>query len=228
MRVAIAGAGNVGLFIANDLVSAGHEVQLIEQNPAVVEKADSSDGIEWMLADACEVSSLRQAGLERCEVVVAATGDDEDNLVVSLLAKQEFGIPRVIARVNHPKNEWMFTENWGVDLFVSTPTLITAMVEEAVSVGKLVEILRFEGGLARLVEVTLADDAQVVGSSIAETALPREATIVAILRTEHLVVPRGETVFEAGDEVLALVTPDSEDQIREILTGSGSGPPGTV
>ena len=90
--------------------------------------------------------------------MVAATGDDEDNLVVSLLAKQEFGMPRVIARVNHPKNEWMFSENWGVDVFVSTPQLITAMVEEAVSVGKLIEILRFEHGLARLVEVTLAPD----------------------------------------------------------------------
>jgi trk system potassium uptake protein TrkA len=228
MRVAIAGAGNVGLFIANDLVSAGHEVQILEQNPLVVERAHAADEVEWLVADACEVASLRQAGLERCDVVVAATGDDEDNLVVSLLAKQEFGIPRVIARVNHPKNEWMFTENWGVDLFVSTPTLITAMVEEAVSVGKLVEILRFEGGLARLVEVTLAEDAAVVGSSIAETALPREATIVAVLRTDHLVVPRGETVFEAGDEVLALVTPDSEDQIREILTGSRAESPDTL
>src|SRR5690349_22311561 len=156
MRVAIAGAGNVGLFIANDLRSAGHDVQLIEQDPVVAERANAVPGVEWHVADACEVSSLREAGLEKCDVVVAATGDDEDNLVVSLLAKQEFGIPRVIARVNHPKNEWMFTENWGVDLFVSTPTLITAMVEEAVSVGKLVEILRFEGGLARLVEVTLA------------------------------------------------------------------------
>ena len=101
--VAIAGAGNVGLFIANDLVSAGHQVQLIEQNPTVVDRSHSADGVEWLLADACEVASLRQAGLERCDVVVAATGDDEDNLVISLLAKQEFGVPRVVARVNHPK-----------------------------------------------------------------------------------------------------------------------------
>ena len=220
MRVAIAGAGNVGQHVAASLHEAGHEVLLIEQNQAVLDRATLADGIEWHVGDACEVSSLREAGLEKCEVLVAATGDDEDNLVVSLLAKQEFGIPRVIARVNHPKNEWMFTENWGVDLFVSTPTLITAMVEEAVSVGKLVEILRFEGGLARLVEVTLADDAAVVGQSIAGTELPREATIVAILRGDHLVVPRGETVFEPGDEVLALVTPDSEEAIREILTGT--------
>ena len=220
MRVAIAGAGNVGQHVAASLHNAGHEVLVIEQNQAVVDRATLADGVEWHVGDACEVNSLREAGLEKCEVLVAATGDDEDNLVVSLLAKQEFGIPRVIARVNHPKNEWMFTENWGVDLFVSTPTLITALVEEAVSVGKLVEILRFEGGLARLVEVTLADDASLVGRSIANTELPREATIVAILRTDHLVVPRGETVFEPGDEVLALVTPDSEEEIREILTST--------
>ncbi len=220
MKVAIAGAGNVGQHVAASLHNAGHEVLVIEQNQAVVDRATLADGVEWHVGDACEVNSLREAGLERCEVLVAATGDDEDNLVVSLLAKQEFGIPRVIARVNHPKNEWMFTENWGVDLFVSTPTLITAMVEEAVSVGKLVEILRFEGGLARLVEVTLAEDASLIGRSIANTELPREATIVAILRTDHLVVPRGETVFEPGDEVLALVTPDSEDEIREILTST--------
>ena len=227
MRVAITGAGNVGQHVAASLHSSGHDVLLIEQTQSVLDRATLDDGIEWYVGDACEVSSLREAGLEKCEVLVAATGDDEDNLVVSLLAKQEFGIPRVIARVNHPKNEWMFTENWGVDLFVSTPHLITAMVEEAVSVGKLVEILRFEGGLARLVEVTLADDASVVGRSIAETEVPREATIVAILRADHLIVPRGESVFEPGDEVLALVTPDSEDQIREILTGTGSVP-GTV
>lgn len=227
MRVAITGAGNVGQHVAASLHSSGHDVLLIEQKQSVLDRATLDAGIEWYVGDACEVSSLREAGLEKCEVLVAATGDDEDNLVVSLLAKQEFGIPRVIARVNHPKNEWMFTENWGVDLFVSTPHLITAMVEEAVSVGKLVEILRFEGGLARLVEVTLADDAAVVGRSIAETDVPREATIVAILRADHLIVPRGESVFEPGDEVLALVTPDSEDQIREILTGTGSVP-GTV
>jgi trk system potassium uptake protein TrkA len=219
MRVAIAGAGNVGLHVADALVHSGHEVLLIEQDRAVVSRAATRPGVEWHVGDACEIASLKEAHLERCDVMVAATGDDEDNLVVSLLAKQEFGMPRVIARVNHPKNEWMFTENWGVDVFVSTPQLITAMVEEAVSVGKLVEILRFEHGLARLVEVTLAPDSPVLDRTIAEVAIPREATIVAILREDHLVVPRGESVFEVGDEVLALVTPDSEDDMRELLTG---------
>ena len=165
------------------------------------------------------MSSLREAGLERCDVVVAATGDDEDNLVVSLLAKTEFAVPRVIARVNHPENEWLFNENWGVDLSVSTPHLITALVEEAVTVGRLVRILQFEGGQARLVEVTLAEDSPVVDKAIAEIDLPRDATFVAVVRDEHVVMPRGDTVFEAGDEVLAMVTPDSEEEVRRILTG---------
>ena len=219
MRVAIAGAGNVGLFIANDLLSAGHDVQLIEQDPAVVERAVADEGIEWVVADACEVSSLREAGLERSDVVVAATGDDEDNLVISLLAKQEFAVPRVIARVNHPLNEWMFNENWGVDLSVSTPHLITALVEEAVTVGRLVRILQFEGGQARLVEVTLAEDSPVIDRALADVGVPRDATIVAVVRAEHVVMPRGDTVFEVGDEVLAMVTPDSEEEVRRIMTG---------
>jgi trk system potassium uptake protein TrkA len=219
MRVAIAGAGKVGLFIANDLSSAGHEVLLIEQDLGVVKRSIANENVEWYVGDACEVSSLREAGLEKCDVVVAATGDDEDNLVVSLLAKQEFAMPRVIARVNHPKNEWLFNENWGVDVSVSTPHLITALVEEAVTVGRLVRILQFEGGQARLVEVRLADDSPAIDRSIAELDVPRNATIVAIVRDEHVVMPRGDSIFETGDEVLAMVTPESEDEVRRILTG---------
>jgi trk system potassium uptake protein TrkA len=220
MRVAIAGAGNVGSFIANDLFAAGHDVLLIEQQPEILERSEVSDGVEWFVGDACEVTSLADAGLEGCDVVVAATGDDEDNLVISLLAKQEFAVPRVIARVNHPENEWMFNDNWGVDLSVSTPHLITALVEEAVTVGRLVRILSFEGGNARLVEVTLADDSPAIDKAIREMDVPRDATIVAVIRGEHVVMPRGDTVFEAGDEVLALVTPESEEQVRQILTGA--------
>jgi trk system potassium uptake protein TrkA len=219
MRVGIAGAGAVGLYIANDLRTSGHEVLLIEQQPNVQERAVTEPGVEWFIGDACEVSSLREAGLEKCEVVVAATGDDEDNLVVSLLAKTEFAVPRVIARVNNPKNEWLFNENWGVDLSVSTPHLITALVEEAVEVGRLVRILQFERGQARLVEVTLAEDSEVVDKAISEIDLPRDATFVAIVRDEHIVMPRGDSVFEAGDEVLAMVTPNSEEEVRRILTG---------
>jgi len=219
MRVAIAGAGNVGTFIAEELTQNSHEVLLIEQSPEVVARLKLDPAIEVRLADACEVASLKEAGLESCDVVVAATGDDEDNLVISLLSKQEFGVPRVVARVNHPKNEWLFNQNWGVDLSVSTPHLITALVEEAVSVGRLVRILQFEGGNVGLVEVTLAADSPVVDHAIKDLEIPRDATIVAVVRSEHVVMPRGDTIFEAGDEVLAMVTHDSEEDVRKILTG---------
>jgi trk system potassium uptake protein TrkA len=222
MKVMIAGAGNVGTFIASDLHSAGHDVLVIEQDPDLVARLRPTLDIEWLTADACEVSSLYAAGMADADVVVSATGDDEDNLVISLLAKQEFAVPRVVARVNHPKNRWLFSEAWGVDVSVSTPHLLTALVEEAVSVGSLVRLLQLEGGRgggARLVEVTLADDSPAAGYSIADLEVPRDATIVAVVRDTHVVVPRGDTVLDTGDEVLALVTADSEDVVRSILAG---------
>jgi trk system potassium uptake protein TrkA len=220
MKVAIAGAGNVGTFIAADLKDAGHDVLLIEQDPDLVMRLRGGLEVNWFIGDACEFNSLTEAGLAEVDVVVAATGDDEDNLVISLLAKQEFAVPRVVARVNHPKNEWLFNEAWGVDVSVSTPHLLTALVEEAVSVGSLVRLLQFEGGEARLVEVTLAEDSPAAGSAIADMAVPRDATMVAVVREGHVIVPRGDTVVQAGDEVLVLVTPESEDPIRHLLIGA--------
>jgi len=225
MRVVIAGGGKVGTFIASELHSAGHDVLLVEVDPDRVRQAESFNdppGVQWLVADACEVSEFARAEPEKADVVAAVTGDDEDNLVISLLAKQEFAVPRVIARVNHPKNEWLFNENWGVDLSVSTPHLITALVEEAVTVGRLVRILQFEGGQARLVEVTLADNSPVVDRALRDIDVPRNATIVAIVRDEHVVMPRGDSIFEPGDEVLAMVTPESEDEVRRILTGAAA------
>ncbi|HEX6476472.1 MAG TPA: NAD-binding protein [Acidimicrobiales bacterium] len=222
MKVMIAGAGNVGTFIASDLHAAGHDVLVIEQDPDLVARLRPTLDIEWVTADACEVSSLYAAGMADADVVVSATGDDEDNLVISLLAKQEFAVPRVVARVNHPKNRWLFNEAWGVDVSVSTPHLLTALVEEAVSVGSLVRLLQLEGGRgggARLVEVTLAEDSPAAGYSIADLEVPRDATIVAVVRDTHVVVPRGDTVLDTGDEVLALVTADSEDVVRSLLAG---------
>src|SRR3989454_1353665 len=223
MRVAIAGAGNVGVHIAGDLRDAGHEVLLIEENPDLVARLRATLDVEWFVADACEVSSLQEAGLEKVDVCVAATGDDEDNLVVSLLAKQEFAVPRVIARVNHPKNQWLFNEAWGVDVSVSTPHLLTALVEEAVSVGSLVRLLQFQD--ARLVEATLAEGSPAVGKAVSELGVPRDATVVAVIRERHVIVPRGETVLHAGDEVLVLVTTESEDQVKQILVGASGRAP---
>lgn len=219
MKVAIAGAGSVGTAIAGDLHAAGHQVLLIERDPDVVARQRNDLDVVWVVADACEVASLDAAGLSTVDVVVAATGDDEDNLVVSLLAKQEFAVPRVVARVNHPKNQWLFTESWGVDVSVSTPQLLTALVEEAVSVGSLVRLLHFKGGNAHLVEVTLADDSPANGVSVADLGVPRDATIVAVVRADHLIVPRGDTRLTVGDEVLVLITADAEDEVQRLLVG---------
>jgi len=217
MRVAIAGAGNVGTYIAGDLREAGHDVLLLEKNVDLVRKLRDTLDVEWVPADACEVASLQRAGLDRVDVMVAATGDDEDNLVISLLAKQEFAVPRVVARINHPKNQWLFNESWGVDVSVSTPHLLTALVEEAVSVGSLVRLLQLQGGEARLVEVTLAGDSPADGRSIVDLGIPRDATVVAVIRKDHVIVPRGDTILYVGDEVIALVTPDSEAEVTRLL-----------
>jgi trk system potassium uptake protein TrkA len=220
MKAAIAGAGNVGTHIANDLAEAGHEVLLLEQDPDVAARLRLVDGVQVVVADACEPSLLTEAGLETCDVMVAVTGDDEDNLVISLLAKQVFAVARVVARVNHPNNQWLFNETWGVDIAVSTPHLLTALVEEAVSVGSLVRLLQFED--ARLVEVTLAAGSPAVNRAIIELGVPRDATVVAVIRERHVIVPRGETVMLAGDEVLVLVTPDSEEDVKTLFVGEPS------
>ena len=220
MKVAICGGGSVGTTIARDLSASGHEVLVLEQDPDLVERRRKELDVTWIAADACEVASLDAAGLATVDVVVAATGDDEDNLVISLLAKQEFAVPRVVARVNNSKNQWLFTEGWGVDISVSTPQLITAIVEEAVSVGSLVRLLQFEGGSSHLVEVTLAPESPAVGTALSALGIPSQAAIVAIVRDGRLVVPRSETVLQNGDEVLVLVTQDAEPEVRKGLVGA--------
>ncbi|HEV2636916.1 MAG TPA: TrkA family potassium uptake protein [Actinocrinis sp.] len=217
MRVAIAGAGNVGRSIAVELLQSGHEVLLIDKEAHRI-GIEELPRAEWLLADACEISALDEAGLQRCNVVIAATGDDKVNLVVSLLAKTEYGVPRVVARVNHPKNEWLYNDAWGVDVAVSTPRLMSALVEEAVSVGDLVRLLRFSQGDANLVELTLPADAPHVGTAISDVAWPANTALVAVLRGGSVLVPSPENLLEAGDELLFVAAPDCEQQLEELFS----------
>ncbi len=217
MRVAIAGAGAVGRSIAQELLENGHEVLLVDKNPRSI-KVEAVAQAEWLLADACEIASLDEAGLDRCHVVVAASGDDKVNLVVSLLAKTEYGVPRVVARINHPKNEWLFNESWGVDVAVSTPRLMSALVEEAVSVGDLVRLMTFRQGEANLVELTLPDDAPMVGQLLGSVTWPRDTALVAILREGRVLVPSDEDTLEAGDELMFVANQDVEDELGELLS----------
>jgi trk system potassium uptake protein len=221
VKVVVAGAGNIGRHLANDLNDRGHDVTLIEQEPGTMDKAkdDAPDGVTFVLGDACEPWVLDQADVRSSDVIVAATGDDEDNLVISLLSKQEYGVPHVVARVNHPKNEWLFTETWGVDTAMSPPHVLTALVEESVTVGDLIRLFKLQRGQATLVEMTLDQDARMVGRPLYELRLPPDSAVVAILRRGHVVIPQPETTLVGGDEVLAIATPENEEALRQAFLG---------
>ena len=222
MKVIIAGGGCVGRFTAREMVAGGHSVTILENDRSILREYESrpeSAGIVWHFGDACDYLVLEAAGVRDADVVASVTGDDEDNLVVSLLAKQEFGVPRVVARVNNPKNYWMFNQMWGVDVSVSTPHLITSLVQEATTVGNFVRLMQLKGGRAELVEVTLADTSPAVNKTLAELAMPRSATIVAIVREERVMVPTKDMVLRAGDEVVALITEDAEAAVSKLLVG---------
>ena len=216
MRVVIAGAGNVGRSIARELIVSGHHVLLIDKDPLAI-KPESVPEAEWLLADACELDSLEEASLDSCDVSVAATGDDKANLVHSLLAKTEFGVPRTVGRINHPSNEWLFDEQWGVDVAVSTPRLICALVEEAVTVGDLVRLMSFRGGRTNLVEMTLPADSPRVGGRVADLDLPGDAVLVAIIRDGDARAPEKDAALEANDELLFVAGGGAEADLAHYL-----------
>ena len=189
---------------------------LLERNPEHVD-VDAIPAAHWRLGDACELSLLESVGLEEFDVVIAATGDDKANVVLSLLAKTEFAVPRVVARVNDPRNEWLFDETWGVDVAVSTPRMLASLVEEAVSVGDLVRLMSFRKGQANLVEITLPDDTPWGGKAVKRLELPRDASLVTILRGSRVIVPEADEPLEGGDELLFVAVAEVEEQLREIL-----------
>ena len=216
MRIAIAGAGAVGRSIATELIEKTYEVMLIERDLAAIEP-DTVENAEWVHADACELASLEEAGLQGCDVVIAATGDDKVNLVVSLLAKMEFAVRRVLARVNDPRNEWLFNDTWGVDVAVSTPRMLAAVVDEAVSVGDLVRLMTLRQGQANLVEVTLPEATPLAGRPVRDLRLPRDSALLVILRGGRVIVPQPDDPLEGMDELLLVATADVEDEIRTAL-----------
>ncbi|MDY5585208.1 MAG: TrkA family potassium uptake protein [Arcanobacterium sp.] len=181
MKVLIAGAGSVGCSIARDLVGRGNAITLIDSDPKAMRVSRVPEA-DWILADACELSTLQSLDLSETEVVVATTGDDKANLVLALLAKTEFGVPRVVARVNNPANEWLFTDAWGVDFAVSTPRLITMIVDEVLSPGELTKRIEFENSQSSLYQCVVATNALIVNKKISEAILPQSFFISAVIR----------------------------------------------
>jgi trk system potassium uptake protein TrkA len=213
MRVAIAGAGAVGQSIARKLLADGHKVLLIERQRSSY-RPDLVPDADWMLADGCELGTLQAAGIHTCDVVVATAGDDKVNLVFSLLSKTEFAVPRVVARINNPANRWLFTEAWGVDVAVDTPSRLVAAVEEAVSVGDLVQLMTMQQGRGTIVEITLPEGTQLAGTRISDLSLPDNTALVTIVRDHQVRSPDPDFQLAAGDEVMIVAGPDDHDLIR--------------
>ena len=216
MKIVIAGAGSVGRAVALELLDHGHEVTLIDKQPDQLRGASVADA-EWILADACSPEALAESGVREADVVLAATGDDKANLVISLLAKTEFAVPRVVARQNNPKNEWLFDASWGVDVPVSTPRIMTALVEEAISVGTPVKLFAFYSAQAAMYAIVLADDAPIIGKSVADVIFPPRVVLSALLRDGEPFSPRADDQYEAGDELILLIS-DRDGQDLNALT----------
>ncbi|WP_407317635.1 TrkA family potassium uptake protein [Isoptericola halotolerans] len=220
MRVVIAGAGSVGRSIASELLANDHEVVLIDKNPSAMRVSQVPEA-DWLLADACETSSLDGADVSSADVVVGATGDDKVNLVFSLLSKTEFAVPRTVARVNNPRNEWMFDESWGVDVAVSTPRIMTAMVEEAVSVGDLVRIFTFHQSGADIFEVTLPEESPLVGLRVSDVVWPPDTVLACIVRGVRPFSPTADDALEAGDELMFVTGQEAEPAPLQRLVVDG-------
>jgi trk system potassium uptake protein TrkA len=216
MRIGIAGAGAVGRSVARELLDNGHKVLVIERNALNYQPHTVPDA-EWLLADACELASLEEAGLQTCDVVIAATGDDKVNLAAALLAKTEFGVPRVVARVNEMRNEWLFTDAWGVDVAVSTPRAIVAGVEGAIDVGHLVRLMELRDGQVNLAKLTLPKGNQFVGQRICDLTLSDNTALAAVLRGGEVILPQADDVLQAGDEMLFFAGGALDDELRAIL-----------
>jgi trk system potassium uptake protein TrkA len=227
VKVVIVGAGSVGSSIARELLAHKHEILLIDLKPEVIGRSGLR-GAHWLVGDACELSTLQDAKLEDADVVVSATGDDKVNLVVSLLAKTEFGVGRTVGRVNNPKNDWMFNDSWGVDVAVNTPQLMTALVEEAVEIGDLVRLLTLQTGVSSLVEFTVPHDSHAIGLTVGSIDWPEDSTLVAILRDQAPITPSRDDVIDGGDELFFVTTIAAEDQLRELLSPGSSHGPGSI
>lgn len=216
MRVAIIGAGAVGRSVAKELFAKGHEIVVVDCVPAQ-SRRESMASMTWVIGDAAELDTLARAQLDQADIMVAATGDDKVNLVVSLLAKTEFGVPRTVARVSHPSNEWMFDSRWGVDVAVSTPRIMTALVEEAVSVGRVVKIFSFADSTTHMVEITASSRSRAVGSRVGAVAWPAGTVLVGIVRQGRPHPPHPDLIVEPHDELLFMADGTANRELESIL-----------
>lgn len=220
MFAVIVGGGKVGSYIAQVLHEEKYDVTIIEQDSVVCARLRKETDASVMCGDGCEPHVLEDAGTKQADVVIAVTGHDEDNLVVCLLAKREFNVPMVIGRINNPKNEWLFTKKWGVDVAVSSPHIIARLLQEEITLGDVVSLLKLHKGDVALLECTLPESSKLQDVEIKDIAFPSGCIIASIIRGKEIIVPRGDTRLQAKDELLIVTSSESQDQLKGILSGT--------
>ncbi|GIW02177.1 TrkA family potassium uptake protein [Roseiflexus sp.] len=217
MNVLIVGGGKIGRNLAMFLTAEGrHAITLVEKQEQVAHALMRIlPDIRVIEGDGCDPSVLREAGAEFADAVAAVTGDDEDNLVIAVLCKREFRVGRVAARINNPKNAWLFTRRMGVDLPIDTAQTIGRGLEADINLGAIVQLTRLREGRISLIEFTVSPESSAVGKTVAALRLPPDCLLTAILRGDDVILPSGETVIQAGDQVIALAYRDREASLSE-------------
>ena len=218
MFVIIVGGGKTGSHLAELLLAEGHRVRVIDRRPEVIEKLKTELPVETIVrGDGADPKVLINVGVKTADVVASVTGDDEDNLVVSTLARFEFNVRRVIARVNNPKNAWLFTPDMGVDVAINQADLMSKLIAEEMSLGDMMTLVKLRKGQYSLVEEKVHPESLAAGKAVRDLVLPSECVLAAIIRQGDLIIPRGDTVLQPIDEVLAVVRSDQEADLNKLL-----------
>ena len=219
MFVIIVGGGKTGSHLATQLLNDGHRIRLIENRPEIVERLQlelPKDAV--VVGDGSSPAVLEAAGIEEAQVLAAVTGDDEANLVTTTLGRFEFHIPRTIARVNNPKNAWLFTPEMGVDVGLDKTEILAKLIVEEMSLGDMMVLFKLRRGEYSVVEEKLPPGSQILGSPLKDLPLPDTCVIAAVIRKGKVLTPRGNMYFEVGDEVLAVVDKNSLQELRRLFS----------
>lgn len=222
MYVIIVGGGRTGSHLASLLLQQGHEVRLIDHRPDILATLHREIPTEVIFeGDGTDPQTLEAAGIQRAQVLAAVTADDAENLVVASLARHQYGVRRIIGRINNPKNAWLFSPDFGVDVALNNADIMARLIEEEMSIGDMMIMLKIRRGKYSLVEEKIAPGAKAIGIPIKDLSLPEHCIISGILRAGEMVLPRGITVLEEGDEVLALVDEPAREELARLLGRPG-------
>jgi trk system potassium uptake protein len=218
MYIVIVGAGKVGYFLAKRLCANKHTVSIVDKDKQLCEETAKEFEAMVINGDGCDPQILEEAGIGRADVVAAVTGDDEDNLIICQLAKELFKVKRAVGRVNDPDNEHTFSE-LGVDVPVDSTKIIAKIIEEEVSFSDFVNLMSFKRGKLAIVRLDLPDDSPVINKQVQDIQLPADSVLVSIVRGEEVIVPKGNTTLESGDDIIALTLVGNEPQLLNLLVG---------